>query len=109
MSTTSGRTRREVVEAIISLRDMKAPTQDVDLASTIESVGLLGHVLENFTMPFITPESSLIDQICLLSTCAHLIFVLFREYRTEFMSTQLYGDTQSTIKNIVFSVAKQQL
>ncbi|KAJ7498345.1 hypothetical protein B0H11DRAFT_1642706, partial [Mycena galericulata] len=70
---------------------------------------LLGHVLENFTMPFITPNSSLTEQISMLSTCAHLIFVLFREYRTEFMSNQLYGDTQSTIKNIVFSVAKQQL
>jgi hypothetical protein len=98
-----------LIEAIISLREVKAPSDNVDLASTTDSVRLLGHVLENFMVPFITPEFSLSDQIRTLSTCAHLLFVLFREYRTDFMSDQLYGDTQCTIKNIVFSVAKQQL
>jgi hypothetical protein len=43
----------------------------------------------------------------MLSTYAHLAFVLFREYRLGFMSNQLYGDTQSTVKNIMFTVAKQ--
>ncbi|KAJ7909926.1 hypothetical protein B0H13DRAFT_1616140 [Mycena leptocephala] len=99
----------DLIEAIISLREVKAPSDNVDLASTTDSVRLLGHVLENFMVPFITPEFSLSDQIRTLSTCAHLLFVLFREYRTDFMSNQLYGDTQCTIKNIVFSVAKQQL
>ncbi|KAK7063420.1 hypothetical protein R3P38DRAFT_2492280 [Favolaschia claudopus] len=99
----------DLIEAIISVRDITPPSHNVDLTSTCDSVRLLGHVLENFMSPFISPEFSLSKQICTLSTCAHLIFVLFREYRLDFMSNQLYGDTQSTIKNIVFSVAKQQL
>ncbi|KAK6981400.1 hypothetical protein R3P38DRAFT_2578449 [Favolaschia claudopus] len=99
----------DLIEAIISVRDAEVPSDNVDLASTSDSVRLLGHVFENFALPFITPEFSLSRQIRMLSTCAHLTFVLFREYRTDFMSNQLYGDTQSTIKNIVFSVAKQQL
>ncbi|KAK7016105.1 hypothetical protein R3P38DRAFT_3569764 [Favolaschia claudopus] len=99
----------DLIEAIISVRDAEVPSDNVDLASTSDSVRLLGHVFENFALPFITPEFSLSRQIRMLSTCAHLTFVLFREYRTDFMSNQLYGDTQSTIKSIVFSVAKQQL
>jgi hypothetical protein len=99
----------DLIEAIISLREVEPPTYDVDLTSTCDSVRLLGHVLESFTLPFISPDFSLGKQIRMLSTCAHLMFILFREYRLDFMSNQLYGDTQSTIKNIVFSVAKQQL
>ncbi|KAK7015827.1 hypothetical protein R3P38DRAFT_2543278 [Favolaschia claudopus] len=99
----------DLIEAIISLREIEIPQHNIDLSYTADSVRLLGHVFENFTLPFITPEFNLSRQICMLSTCAHIIFVLFREYRLDFMSNQLYGDTQSTIKNIVFSVAKQQL
>ncbi|KAK7059407.1 hypothetical protein R3P38DRAFT_2496243 [Favolaschia claudopus] len=99
----------DLIEDIISVRDAEVPSDSVDLASTSDSVRLLGYVFENFALPFNTPEFSLSRQIRMLSTCAHLTFVLFREYRTDFMSNQLYGDTQSTIKNIVFSVAKQQL
>ncbi|KAJ7616258.1 hypothetical protein B0H17DRAFT_901688, partial [Mycena rosella] len=98
----------DLIEAIISLRDVLAPTNDVELAANLDSVRLLGHLLENLALPFITPELSLSEQIEMLSTYAHLSFVLFREYRLEFMSNQLYGDTQTAIKNIVFTVAKQQ-
>ncbi|KAK7013539.1 hypothetical protein R3P38DRAFT_3206912 [Favolaschia claudopus] len=94
----------DLIEAIISLREIEIPQHNVDLSYTADSVRLLGHGFENFTLPFITPEFNLSRQICMLSTCAHIIFVLFREYRLDFMSNQLYGDTQSTIKNIVFSV-----
>ncbi|KAJ7742339.1 hypothetical protein DFH07DRAFT_750546 [Mycena maculata] len=99
----------DLIESIIALRDVKAPAHDVGLASTLESVRLLGYVLENLALPFIDPNLSLSDQIQMLSTYAHLSFILFREYRLDFMSNQLYGDTQTTIKNIVFNVAKQQL
>ncbi|KAJ7679989.1 hypothetical protein B0H14DRAFT_3908259 [Mycena olivaceomarginata] len=90
----------DLIEALISLRDAKAPHEDIALASTLDSVWLLGHVFENFAIPFITPNLSLSNQVTMLSTYAHLAFVLFREYRLSFMSNQLYGDTQSTVKNI---------
>jgi hypothetical protein len=35
-------------------------------------------------------------------------FILFRTYRLKFVSNQLYGDSQTMVKNIVFTVAKQQ-
>ncbi|KAJ7775735.1 hypothetical protein DFH07DRAFT_683851, partial [Mycena maculata] len=98
-----------LVDAIIQLHDLKPPSSNVELATTLDSTRLLGYLFENFSHPFITPEASLSDQIQMLSTYAHLAFVLFREFRTDFMSNQLYGDTQTTAKNIVFSVAKQQL
>ncbi|KAJ7800856.1 hypothetical protein B0H14DRAFT_2529225 [Mycena olivaceomarginata] len=97
----------DLLEALISLRDAKAPHEDIALASTLDSVRLLGHVFENFAIPFINPDLSLSEQVTMLSTYAHLAFVLFREYRLGFMWNQLYGDTQSTVKNIMFTVAKQ--
>ncbi|KAJ7753963.1 hypothetical protein DFH07DRAFT_868659 [Mycena maculata] len=85
------------------------PAHDIGLASTLESVHLLGYVLENLALPFIDPTLSLSDQIQMLSTYAHLSFILFWEYRLDFMSNQLYGDMQTTVKNIIFNVVKQQL
>ncbi|KAJ7727820.1 hypothetical protein DFH07DRAFT_970034 [Mycena maculata] len=102
-------TALDLVDAIIQLRDLKPPSSNVELAATLDSTHLLGYLFENFSHPFITPEASLSDQIRMLSTYAHLAFVLFREFHTDFMSNQLYRDTQTTVKNIVFSVAKQQL
>ncbi|KAJ7921537.1 hypothetical protein B0H13DRAFT_2318427 [Mycena leptocephala] len=58
----------DLIEAIIALREGKAPSHNIDLSSTTDSVRLPGHILENFTLPFITPEFSLSDQIRMLST-----------------------------------------
>ncbi|KAJ7662776.1 hypothetical protein DFH06DRAFT_1088352 [Mycena polygramma] len=102
-------TALDLVDAIVQLRDLKPPSSNVELAATLDSTRLLGYLFENFSCPFITPDATLSDQVRMLSTYAHMAFALFREFRTDFMSNQLYGDTQTTVKNIVFSVAKQQL
>ncbi|KAJ7105296.1 hypothetical protein C8R44DRAFT_834477 [Mycena epipterygia] len=90
----------DLVEAIVSLRDVEPPAKNVELAATLDSIRLLGYVFENLLVPFITPSVSLSEQIKMLSTYAHLSFVLFREYHLDFMSNQLYGDTQTTIKTL---------
>ncbi|KAJ7331552.1 hypothetical protein DFH08DRAFT_916488 [Mycena albidolilacea] len=47
---------------LISLRDAKALHKDIALASTLDSVRLLGHVFENFAIPFITPVISVSEE-----------------------------------------------
>lgn len=49
---------------------------------------------------------SLSEQITSLVKCAHIFCALFRQHTTSFMSNQLYGDIQCTIKNAIFHVAK---
>jgi hypothetical protein len=65
-------------------------------------------MLEALLNAFTDPTASLSDQIYNLSIYAHMSFVLFRTFRLKFMSNQLYGHSQTMIKNIVFTVAKQQ-
>ncbi|KAJ7029069.1 hypothetical protein C8F04DRAFT_46499 [Mycena alexandri] len=50
----------------------------------------------------------LTQQITSLATFAHLSFTLFRCSRLQYMSNQLYGDSQTMVKNAMFCLAKQQ-
>lgn len=71
-----------------------------------EALSLLGQGLEALIQPFINPSLSLSEQITSLVKCAHIFCALFRQHTTSFMSNQLYGDIQCTIKNAIFHVAK---
>ncbi|KAJ6543829.1 hypothetical protein B0H10DRAFT_1718556, partial [Mycena sp. CBHHK59/15] len=68
---------------------------------------LLGLVLKLILEPFTNPAISLMDQIKNLSTFSHLSFTLFRSHRLGFMSNQLYGDSQSMVKNAIFCQQQQ--
>ncbi|KAJ7759676.1 hypothetical protein B0H14DRAFT_3096456 [Mycena olivaceomarginata] len=70
----------DLLEVLISLCEAKAPHEDIALVLTLDSVRLLRHIFENFAIPFINPDLSLSKQITMLSTYAHLAFILFREY-----------------------------
>ena len=70
---------------------------------------LLGEVYNTLLTPFITLTMSLSEQFKHLATYVHLAFYLYRKYRTAFMTSQLYNDTQHMIKSLVFNLAKQQL
>ncbi|KIJ68415.1 hypothetical protein HYDPIDRAFT_81345, partial [Hydnomerulius pinastri MD-312] len=62
----------------------------------------------SFVHPFIKPNWSLKDQVTSLSLFAHTSFILFRKNGSAFLSNQLYSDTQTTIKDIIICIAKQQ-
>jgi hypothetical protein len=48
-------------------------------------------------------------QLMILSKYAHMAFVMYRIHKTAFMTAQLFADTQATMKNVMFCVAKQQI
>ncbi|KAJ7031846.1 hypothetical protein C8F04DRAFT_1360484 [Mycena alexandri] len=50
----------------------------------------------------------LLAAITSLATFSHLSFTLFRSSRLQYMSNQLYGDSQTMVKNAMFCLAKQQ-
>ncbi|KAJ7121422.1 hypothetical protein C8R44DRAFT_529506, partial [Mycena epipterygia] len=104
----------ELLEAVVTLRTgrntaFKVPASEVDTNSDLDSIGLFSYMVEALLNAFIDPSASLTDQIRNLSIYSHMSFVLFRVFRLKFMSNQLYGDSQTMVKNIVFTVAKQQL
>ena len=68
---------------------------------------MLAAIFHNFVEPFINPTLSLTQQVCHISTCSHLLFVQYCINRTAFLPNPLYYDLQTTMKNIIFSIAKQ--
>jgi hypothetical protein len=98
----------ELMEAIIEFLACDFGEVNADSAADLDSIRLLALVLKSILAPFITPDMSLTEQMTHLSTYAHLTFTLFRLNRLTFMSNQLYGDSQSMIKNAFFCLAKQQ-
>lgn len=69
---------------------------------------VIGEMFSVFMDPFIQPNMSLTAQVTSLNQFAHIAFVLFCQNRTNFMPHQLYGDIQTTIKNVIFCITKQQ-
>ncbi|KAF7334758.1 hypothetical protein MSAN_02374300 [Mycena sanguinolenta] len=98
----------ELMESIIDLLACDFGPVTADAAADLDSIRLLALILKSILAPFITPDMSLTEQMTHLSTYAHLTFTLFRMNRLTFMSNQLYGDSQSMIKNAFFCLAKQQ-
>ncbi|KAJ7702812.1 hypothetical protein B0H17DRAFT_923154, partial [Mycena rosella] len=98
----------ELMESIIEILEYDFGQAEADAAADLDSIRLLALLLKSILAPFITPIMSLTEQMTHLSTYAHLTFTLFRMNRLTFMSNQLYGDSQSMIKNVFFCLAKQQ-
>lgn len=82
---------------------------DIDTCADLKSITLLSALIESFLTPFIDTMLSLFDQIRYLSHYSHLAFAFFHAHWRSFMSYQLYYDTQTAVKNVIFCCAKQQI
>ena len=81
------------------------PSEQADL----RRFHFLGEVLSSFLLPFVDLSMSLDQQIISLVKYAHLICACWIRHGNSFMSGALYADGQAIIKNIIFSLAKQQV
>jgi len=77
------------------------------VAADLDAFHLLAKLIEAILLPFMDMKASLSDQVKSLLKYAHLAFALFQAHQDSLMSNQLYGDTQTMIKNIMFCIAKQ--
>ena len=97
----------ELLEAIVELQNVPFNSTNPGLVSDLDVLKLFAYMVEAFIRPFIEPTLSLTEQVTLLSRFAHMSFVFFHVHRLKYMSNQLYGDSQTTVKNIMFCIAKQ--
>lgn len=72
-------------------------------------LSFFARVLGFFVLPFVTVSMSLAEQIHSLVTYSHLVAVLWVRHGTAFMNGGLYADSQSIVKNIIFTVLRLQL
>ncbi|TDL20789.1 hypothetical protein BD410DRAFT_870927 [Rickenella mellea] len=98
-----------LLTAVASLRNLPTDTLNPTERKQHEALVVLGHLLDALVQPFVKVQLTLTQQVTNLSKYAHLAFILFRRHGTSFMTGQLYTDTQSMIKNAIFTIAKQQL
>ncbi|THH13601.1 hypothetical protein EW146_g6638 [Bondarzewia mesenterica] len=73
------------------------------------AITFVARIMSFFVLPFISIDMSLSDQIQSLSTYAHLIMAMYCKHGTAFMTSVLYADSQSIIKNIIFITARLQI
>ncbi|KAJ8092967.1 hypothetical protein PM082_011287 [Marasmius tenuissimus] len=84
----------------------------LDSPSTMDTrhgITFFAKVLGYFVSPFVNTTYSLSEQVRSLSTFAHLSFALQLKHGSSCFTGALYSDTQSVIKNIVFTIARLQL
>ena len=98
-----------LLQAICDLRKFPLDPLLPSEQSNLRRFHFLGEVLSSFLFPFIDVNMSLDRQITSLVKYAHLICVCWMKHGNSFMSGALYADGQAIVKNIVFSLAKQQL
>ncbi|KAF9784546.1 hypothetical protein BJ322DRAFT_1195332 [Thelephora terrestris] len=98
-----------LLQAICDLRqiplDHLPPSEQADL----RRFHFLREVISSFLYPFIDVNLSLEQQIISLVKYAHLICICWIRHGNSFMTGALYADTQAIVKNIIFSLAKQQI
>ncbi|KAE9387349.1 hypothetical protein BT96DRAFT_766834, partial [Gymnopus androsaceus JB14] len=99
----------DTLKAIVALRPLDTSEFSPSELANHESLQLLSYILKMILLPFTSISTSLSKQLKCLFCHAHLIFALFRTYRLDFMSNQLYRDIQTMVKNAVFTVAKAQV
>ncbi|KAL0571530.1 hypothetical protein V5O48_010431, partial [Marasmius crinis-equi] len=73
------------------------------------ALSLLGITFRFLLQPFITPGMSLSEQVESLVTFVHLLCALYLQNGSSFISGQLYGDLQTTVKAAILIVAKTRL
>ena len=99
----------ELLKAVISLADVSTTGFSPSDWKVREALVLTGELFYSIMEPFINRNLTLLQQVTLLSKYAHLAFALYRQHTTSFVSNQLYGDSQATVKGVMFYIAKQQL
>jgi hypothetical protein len=75
----------------------------------IKAIRAFARVYGSFVMAFTDHTLSLKEQMRLLSMYSHMAVAIYRKEKTRFVSTQLYADSQTCVKNVFFCLAKQQL
>lgn len=98
-----------LLEAISDLRRFPLDNLLPSEAADLHRFHFLGEVISSFLSPFTDVTLSLGQQIVSLVKYAHLICACWIRHGSSFMTGALYADTQAIVKNIVFSLAKQQL
>ena len=98
-----------LLQAVCNLHNFPSNLLLPSEQANLHRFNFLGEVLSSFLSPFIDLGMSLDRQVISLVKYAHLICACWIKHGNSFMSGALYADGQAIVKNIIFSLAKQQI
>ncbi|KAK7446038.1 hypothetical protein VKT23_014661 [Stygiomarasmius scandens] len=99
----------KLFQAIIKLANLDIELANPGEEQDFDSIRMLAELLSSLLDPFVKTAWTLSQAVTSLSKFAHLLCAQFRAHRLQFCSNQLYYDSQSMVKNIIFNIAKQQI
>ena len=98
-----------LIQHLGQLRSLDTSSYTPSQLEEHRALWVLGEVFNAFMRPFIDVQMTLTEQVTSLAKYSHLIFSLYRRHGTQFLTSALYADTQATVKDILFCIAKQKL
>jgi len=98
-----------LIQLISKLQTLDTAAYNPSQVDEHETLTAIGTIFSAFMNPFIDVNMSLAEQLTSLSKYSHALFVLYAKHSTDFMTSQLYADSQAIVKDIFFCVAKQQI
>ncbi|KAJ6609768.1 hypothetical protein B0H10DRAFT_2295284 [Mycena sp. CBHHK59/15] len=97
-----------LIQQLGKLKDLPIP-RNPTLAHERNTIIFFSEVLGYFVFPFITVDMDLSEQVRSLATYTHLSAALQLKHGSACFTGPLYADSQATIKNIIFIIARMQL
>ncbi|KAF7308190.1 hypothetical protein HMN09_00666800 [Mycena chlorophos] len=97
-----------LLDAVSEIRKLEPKDYNPSERAELRVIQIIGTMFFYFLEPFINRDLSLETQVEYLGTFGLLLFVLYQRNETAFCSSQLFYDSQTLVKNAVFTVAKTQ-
>ena len=86
----------KLLTGLTKIKEKIVPTDTLEHQIYNEII-CLAEVVTPLLNIFVNPTISLIDQLEQLAYCAHLLFYIFRKWKTSFITKDLYMDSQAII------------
>jgi hypothetical protein len=97
-----------LVQSLLQLKDLPAsPNPTVNQCRHV--IVFVAEMMGYFMWPFITVNMTLSEQVRSLATYAFLAAAVQIKHGTACLTGPLYADSQATVKNIIFTIARMQV
>ncbi|KAJ7795088.1 hypothetical protein B0H14DRAFT_2392057, partial [Mycena olivaceomarginata] len=95
------------IKLICLVADLRALEEKLNPTEQIihNALCLLGEMFDALVEPFINPTLPPPEQMIRIVKFAHICCGLFAKHESDFIPSQLYGDLQCMVKNMIFKVA----
>src|SRR6267154_4650352 len=97
-----------LVQSLLQLKDLRISSNPT-INQRGQAILFVAEMMGYFMQPFITVTMTLSKQVRSLATYAFLAAAIQIKHGTACLTGPLYADSQATVKNIIFTIARMQM